>query len=63
MRLGKVKSYNNKKGYGFLEITNSRPDVFFYHKGTLVKGDLVSFTVKASHKGGIYAISLTVKND
>ncbi len=57
MPTGKVKWFDNKKGYGFIEMPGS-PDVFVHHASidgrgfkTLNEGDMVSFEVIATDKG------------
>jgi len=54
---GHVKSYNEKKGYGFIE-TEENETVFIHSTGIkdfghfgLRKGDLVSFELKETPKG------------
>jgi len=56
MKKGKVKWYNEVKGFGFIE-TEENKDIFV-HKTGLVKpneglkeGDLVEFETKAGEKG------------
>lgn len=54
---GYIKSYSEKKGYGFIDTDND--GVVFVHKSGvkkfghfgLQKGDQVSFELKETHKG------------
>jgi len=54
---GKVKWFDNKKGFGFI-IQESGPDVFVHHTAisgegfrTLNEGEVVQFEVTQSNKG------------
>jgi CspA family cold shock protein len=57
MASGKIKWFDNKRGYGFIEGESGK-DIFVHHssiKGTgfkcLQEGDLVSYEVVNSDKG------------
>ena len=57
MSNGRVKWFNEKKGFGFIE-RNDGPDVFVHHTGinttgfkTLNEGDNVTFDVEQGPKG------------
>lgn len=57
MATGRVKWFDNKKGYGFIEVQGG-PDVFVHHTviqgqgfKTLNEGDQVSFEVIPADKG------------
>lgn len=55
---GRVKWFNNAKGYGFIGREDGGPDVFVHHSGivgekfkTLKEGDDVEFDVVPGPKG------------
>lgn len=55
---GKVKWFNNAKGYGFIERENERDDVFVHFRSiqgegfrTLNEGQEVEFTLTTGPKG------------
>ena len=57
MAQGKVKWFNNQKGYGFIEIEPGK-DVFVHYSAvtgdgfkTLAEGDLVNFDIVEGPKG------------
>lgn len=57
MTTGKVKWFNEKKGYGFIESNDGR-DVFVHHSAInmsgfkiLSEGDKVTFEIKQGPKG------------
>ncbi len=57
MAQGKVKWFNNQKGYGFIEIEPGK-DVFVHYSAvsgdgfkTLAEGDLVNFDIVDGPKG------------
>lgn len=68
MERGKVKWFDEKKGYGFI-ITPSQDEYFFHFSGILMKGfkkldagDPVTFDLVAGQKG-IMAINVSVVKD
>ena len=55
---GKVKWFNNKKGYGFIERDDKEKDVFVHASSVreaglkyLNEGDVLNFEVEQSEKG------------
>jgi CspA family cold shock protein len=65
MAKGRVKWFNDQKGYGFIEQENG-PDVFVHHSGiegagfkSLNEGDEVTFDVEQGQKGPS-AVNVTV---
>lgn len=65
MANGRVKWFNNTKGYGFIEQENG-VDVFVHHSGinasgykTLNEGDRVRFDIEQGQKGPA-AVNVTV---
>lgn len=58
MASGKVKWFNEKKGFGFIEVTGGGKDVFCHYSAirgdgfrTLMEGDAVSFDIEEGQKG------------
>ena len=58
MASGKVKWFDNKKGFGFIQQEESGQDIFVHHSciegngfKTLHEGELVQFDVVTSDKG------------
>lgn len=59
MRKGRVKWFNNEKGYGFIEYgTKDEEDIFVHYSSiicqgyrTLKEGDVVEFTLINTAKG------------
>ena len=62
MNTGKVKFFNEAKGYGFLTDSTSGKDIFFHFSGVIdipvKKDDLVDYLVEEGPKG-LKATSIT----
>lgn len=65
---GRVKWFNNEKGYGFIEYTENE-DIFVHYSTirqegykTLVEGQVVEFTLLETMKG-LQALDVTVVKD
>ena len=65
MAKGRVKWFNDQKGYGFIEQEDG-PDVFVHHSGinsagfrSLEEGDRVTFDIEEGAKGPA-AVNVTV---
>lgn len=54
MKKGKVKFYNNQKGFGFILDHETGQDVFVHSSGltdTITEGDEVTFEITQGKKG------------
>ncbi len=58
MSTGKVKWFNDQKGFGFIQADEGGPDVFVHHTAikaegfrSLAEGQAVEFEVQSSDKG------------
>lgn len=65
---GRVKWFNNEKGYGFIEYTDNE-DIFVHYSAirqdgfkTLSEGQLVEFKLLETEKG-LQALDVTVANE
>ena len=53
---GKVKWFNEQKGYGFIEQSSGKPDLFVHKNdvdGVIKENDSVTFEVGSGKKGPI----------
>jgi cold shock CspA family protein len=66
-QVGRVKWFNNKTGYGFLEVAGS-PDIFVHHKNLsvkdaqykyLVQGEYVEFALQMMDQNKTTAVNVT----
>lgn len=66
-QVGRVKWFNNKTGYGFLEVKDS-PDIFVHHKNLsvkdsqykyLVQGEYVEFVLQMMDQNKTTAVNVT----
>jgi CspA family cold shock protein len=66
-QVGRVKWFNNKTGYGFLE-SNGSPDIFVHHKNLtvketqykyLVQGEYVEFSLQSMGDTKTTAVGVT----
>jgi len=66
-QVGRVKWFNNKSGYGFLEVEEG-PDMFVHHKNLLVKesqyrylvqGEYVEFEMQVMDNNKTTAVNVT----
>ncbi|REJ85023.1 MAG: cold shock domain-containing protein [Bacteroidetes bacterium] len=54
MKTGKVKFFNESKGYGFIVVDGDNSEVFVHHSGLIEKvreNDLVEFEIIDGKKG------------
>ncbi len=54
MKTGKVKYFNEQKGFGFIVEDDSKQEIFVHHSGLVDKireNDMVSYEVTEGRKG------------
>jgi CspA family cold shock protein len=62
MQQGKIKFFNNSKGFGFITVENSSEDIFVHTTGLIDQvreNDVVTFEVEKGKKG-VNAVNVKV---
>ncbi|ODS78256.1 MAG: cold-shock protein [Chryseobacterium sp. SCN 40-13] len=66
MRTGKVKFFNESKGYGFITDEETGKDIFVHATGikveTLTEGDKVSYEEEEGRKGKVAAKVVVIED-